>query len=45
MLIPEGPGGRSFSLREGPRGPGGPRAVYAREIQEGGIRPLSGGIR
>ena len=38
------PGGRSFVYENGQQGPGGPRAVCAREIQEGGIRALCGGI-
>ena len=38
------PGGRSFVYEIGRQGPGGPRAVCAREIREGGIRALSGGI-
>ena len=41
-LIP-GPGGEGHSLRDRRQGPGGPPPVYAREIQEGGIRPLFGG--
>ena len=38
-----GPGGRCFVRRKSQRGPVGPRAVCGREIQEGGLRPLSGG--
>ena len=41
----ETPGGRSFVYENGQRGPGAPRAVCGREIQEGGIRALRGGIR
>ncbi len=37
------PGGRSFGYGKGQRGPAGPSPVYAREIQEGGMRPLFGG--
>ena len=38
------PGGGHLSMRTA-AGTGAPRAVYAREIREGGIRALSGGIR
>ena len=36
---PSSPGGRSFVTGKAERGPAGPSRVYAREIQQGGIRP------
>ena len=39
------PGGRINLYGDGQRGPVGPPPVCAREIGEGGIRALRGGIR
>ena len=42
-LIPAPGGGEVSSKEAALQGPGAPRLCVGREIQEGGIRPLSGG--